>query len=396
MVWVVSGCQVSRILRHPIPASSPVGLQDERIERIGRVVRDQMRKKAIPGVSIAVVDEGQLVWAQGFGWRDVGHRLPVDTETQFQAGSISKPVTALGVLQLAASGTIALDTDVNSALRDWQLHSKYTNSRVTIRLLLCHRGGTSPHGFKGFGELRDPPSLREILRKRYFLNGPVKVVEPPGEKFRYSGGGYCVVQQAIEDVTGEPFETVMGERLLGPLSMNRSHFRQPPPEQEATNCAGGYGWMKALAYRGRWGVFPQKAAAGLWTTPVDLARLIVAVQEAQSGASDWPISQTMAEEFLKPHFDEWMGLGVFLEGQGPQRRFFHGGQNPGYAAHFFAGVSNGRGCVIMTNTHKSCVGPIHEAIVREFGWSQTAQPAACGESRASISAPNQALLARGS
>lgn len=361
-----SGCQVGCALRRPIPASSPVGTCDERIER---VVRDTMRIEGIPGLSIAVIDHGELAWARGFGWRNVRDRLPVDTDTQFQAGSISKPTCALAVLLLSAAGKLDLNADVNGYLKGWRLESKYTNGPVTLRQLLCHRAGTVPHGFIGFGESKEPPSLIDILTKRHFMNGPAKVAYPPGSSFRYSGAGYCVVQKAIEDVTGHSFEVVMSQTFLEPLGMVRSHFQQPPPEPEAGNAAHGYSWMKTLVYGGRWGVFPEKAAAGLWTTPQDLARVIVAVQKAYSGEQVGPISPAVAQEFLTPQFDSWAGMGVFLDSQGESRGFFHSGENLGYFASFGAGVSNGRGWIIMSNAQKDRFGPIQKAISKEFGWN---------------------------
>jgi CubicO group peptidase (beta-lactamase class C family) len=368
VVLLGSGCQVNRALKQPIPTSSAAGIQDERAERIGQVIRDMMRKEGIPGVSVAVIDRGQIVWAQGFGYRDIAKRLPVDTDTQFQAGSISKPVTALGVLRLKESGQFDLDKDVNGYLKDWRLDSRWPDKPVTLRLLLCHRAGMVPPGFIGFSEAREPPSLVEVLTKHLLMNGPVKVSHPPGSEFRYSGGGYCVVQKAMEDVTGQPFEMVMSKTLLEPLQMNRSHFRQPPLEQETGNAARGYGWMKTLAYGGRWGVFPQKAAAGLWTTPQDLAKLIMAVQKAKSGEAAGPISLPIAEEFLKPQFDGSTGMGIFLDGEGETRGFFHAGSNRGYFARFGASVSNGRAWVIMTNAQKDSFSPILQAITQELGW----------------------------
>ncbi|MBM4028676.1 MAG: beta-lactamase family protein [Planctomycetes bacterium] len=209
LVALGAGCQVSRALKQSIPASAAVGTQDERTQRISAVIRDTMRKEHIPGVAVAVIDGGAIVWAQGFGWRDVGKRLPVDTDTQFQVASISKP--------------------------------------VTLRMLLCHRAGMVPHGFLGYSGSKAPPTLLEVLGRRNALAdwltgnylGSVKVKYPPDTEFRYSGGGYCVVQKVVEDVTGEPFDTVMSKTLLEPLQMSRSHFHQPPPEQETENTARG-------------------------------------------------------------------------------------------------------------------------------------------------------------
>jgi CubicO group peptidase (beta-lactamase class C family) len=337
------------------------------MESIGQVVRETMRKEGIPGISVAVIDHGQLAWAQGFGWRDVEKRLPVDTDTQFQVGSISKPVSALGVLLLNDAGKVELDQDVNSHLKGWHLDSRYTNDPVTLRQLLCHRAGMVPHGFLGFRESRKPPSLLEVLRRHYFLNGPVKVRYPPGSRNKYSGGGYCVAQKAVEDVTAESFEAAMSGLLLRPLGMGRSHFHQPP--LDTTNTARGYGGVRSVVFPGRWRVFPQKAAAGLWSTPQDLARLIVALQKAKAGEAGGPISPAIAEASLKPQFDEWQGMGFRLDGEGKARGFYHFGETLGYFAGFGAGVSNGRGWVIMTNAQKERFGPIVKAIGKEFGWT---------------------------
>lgn len=364
-----SGCQTSRALRETIPASQSVGIHEERTERIGKVVRETMRKEGIPGISVAVIDRGQLAWAQGFGWRDVERRLPVDTDTQFQAGSISKPVTALVVLLLNSAGQVELDKDVNSYLKGWHLDSKFTNSAVTLRQLLCHRAGMVPHGFLGFPEGREPPTLLDVLNRHYFLNGPVKVKYPPGSRNKYSGGGYCVVQKVVEDVTGESFAVAMSRLLLHPLGMSQSHFQQPP--LETTNTAQGYGGLWSVVFPGRWRVLPQKAAGGLWSTPQDLARLIVAVQTANAGNTSGPISPVIAAACLKPQFDEWQGVGFRLDGEGSQRSFYHYGNNTGYFAGLGAGVSNGRAWVIMTNAQKPCLDPIVNAIGSEFGWKQS-------------------------
>lgn len=334
-----------------------------------------MRKENIPGISVAVVDHGKIVWAQGFGWRDVGRKLPVDTDTQFQAGSISKPVTALGVLFLEASGKVDLDTNVNTYLKGWQLNDPFTNNPVTLRELLCHRAGMVPHGFAGYNERRTPPSLVDILNRNNFLTGwltanyfgPIKVSKPPGSAYRYSGGGYCVVQKAVEDVTGESFETAMSELVLQPLEMSRSNFQQPP--QDTNNIACGYGWIKTISGGGRWRVFPEKAMGGLWATPQDLARFIIAVQEANSGKTSSAITPAIAQEFLKPQFDAWQGIGIRLDGTGENRGFYHAGENSGYFARLGAGVSNGRGWVILSNAQKNKFDPILRSISKEFGWN---------------------------
>lgn len=370
------GCQTPRALRQAIPASSAIGLQDEHTERIGKVIQETMRKEGIPGVSVAVIDHGKMVWAQGFGWRDAGRKLPVDTETQFQAGSVSKPVTALAVLKLNAAGKLDLDKDVNEYLKGWQLRNKFTNHPVTIRELLCHRGGVVPRSFAGYNEHHEAPSLLEILNRDNFLIGwmtahtfgPVKVNEPPGSAYHYSGGGYTVIQKAVEDTTGKSFESVMDELVLQPLGMNRSHFQQPP--QDTNNIARGYGWMLTFSGGGRWRVLPEKAMGGLWSTPEDLARLIIAVQEANAGKNSGAITSELAHLFLTPQFDGWQGMGIRLDGPENKRVFYHYGENFGFYMRMAGGVTDGRGWIIMTNAQKTKFNPILRAIRDEFGWKE--------------------------
>ena len=373
-VGLCSGCQTGRALRQTIPASPALGVENEHTARIGDVVRQLMRRENIPGCSVAVIEHSQVVWAQGFGWRDVGRRLPVDTDTQFQAGSISKAVTALGVLMLEGTGQVSLDNDVNLYLKGWRLDSRFTNT-ITLRQLLCHRAGMVPHGFLGYGEHAKARSTLDVLKRRepvvswltlHYL-GTIKVVKPPGSGFSYSGGGYCVIQKTVEDVTDQPFEEAMDRLVLQPVGMSRSTFQQPP--QDTNNIARGYGWMMNVLGGGRWRVFPEKAPAGLWTTPKDLARLAVAVQKAAAGMANSGISPATAQEYLKPQFDEWQGVGIRVGGDGEHHAFSHAGENPGYCGLLIAGVSDGLGYVIMTNANKHRVTPIVQAIIDEFGWS---------------------------
>jgi CubicO group peptidase (beta-lactamase class C family) len=371
-----AGCQTSRALKGTIPASEAVGLHDRRTERVGETVLQTMRKEGIPGCSVAVIDHGEVVWAQGFGWRDVARRLPVDTDTQFQVGSISKAVTGLGVLELERSGKVRLDNDVNSYLKGWRLDSSFTNT-ITLRQLLCHRAGMVPHGFLGSSEHAKVLSSLQVLKRRepvvscltgHYL-GTIKVLQPPGSGYNYSGGGYCIVQKAVEDVTGQPFEAAMDQLVLQPVGMTRSSFQQPP--QDTNNIARGYGWMMNVLCGGRWRVFPEKAPAGLWTTPRDLARFAVAVQKAAAGSATAGIPPAIAHEYLEPPFDAEQGIGIRLgQSDDGYRIFYHYGENPGYCAGLVAGVSIGRGYVIMTNANKHQLGPLMKAIAHEFGWVQ--------------------------
>ena len=375
-IWlgiINSGCYVSHALRETIPSSAAIGIQDERTVRIEAVIKKTMRRKRIPGISVAVIDGGELVWAQGFGWRDVKNRLPVDTETIFQAGSISKNIAALTVLVLSDTGGIDLNKDVNSILKSWQLPSKCQEQPVTLRHLLTHQAGTGPKAFMGFHESRKAPTLIEVLNGySWYILGirrPVKVIEPPESGYRYSGGGYCVVQQVLEDSEGESFDRIAHQRVLDPLMMTHSTFLLYPDKEMRRNIANGYGWFHGTLFRGRWRIYPEAAAAGLWTTPSDLARMIIAIQRAVKGNSTGPLSTEVAKEFLKPQFEPEYGMGVFLGNENGDPIFFFGGFNWGYVSKFRAGVTNGRGWVIMSNGQNTkFFDPIVEAISDAFGW----------------------------
>jgi CubicO group peptidase (beta-lactamase class C family) len=167
-------------------------------------------------------------------------------------------------------------------------------------------------------------------------------------------------------VTGEPFESAMNELILQPLGMSRSHFQQPP--RETNNIARGYGWMLAISGGGRWRVLPEKAMGGLWSTPTDLGHFIIAVQEANAGKTIGPITPAMAHNYLTAQFDTWQAMGIRLAGPPPNQEFYHAGENFGYYMRLGAGVSNGRGWVIMTNAQKPSFGAILQSIRKEFGW----------------------------
>jgi CubicO group peptidase (beta-lactamase class C family) len=332
----------------------------------------------VPGVSIAVVHEGKIEWARGFGVARVGGP-PVTPDTMFQAASISKPITAVGVLRLVEQGKLNLDEDVDTYLESWKIPPTDLTSRskVTLRRLLTHTGGMTVHGFAGYERGTPLPNTLQILRGVAPANSPeIRVNVEPGTLQRYSGGGYVVMQQLLVDLTGKPFEQFMAEQVLRPIGMTHSSFAQPLSDKELNNAATAY-LQTGKAVPGGSHVYPEMAPAGLWTTPTDLARYIIAIQRAVKGESGQVLSPAMAREMLarQPGEPAVSGLGPQLGGSTARRYFSHGGSNEGFKCRF-VGYTDGDGVIVMTNGDNggALVDQIIRTVAREYGWPDLAPP----------------------
>lgn len=332
---------------------------------------ERMQRYGVPGVSIAVIDGGRIAWARGYGVQRTGGADSVTDVTLFQAASISKPVAAVGALRLVRQGRLTLDEDVNGKLRSWKVprDANAGDRPVTLRGLLSHSGGVTVHGFPGYERGMPIPSLREILDGGGAANSPpIRVDIPPGSRSRYSGGGYVVLQQLIEDVTGRPFAAVMRELVLVPAGMSSSTYEQPLPSSLASRAASAHDWRGKLV-DGEWHTYPELAAAGLWTTPSDLAHFALAVQHAWSGKSDSLLDRATARAMLTEVLGG-TGLGVGLAGDGQDLRFTHGGSNKGFRSYLVMYPERGDGVVVMTNGDEgsALMMEVVRAVARVYEW----------------------------
>lgn len=335
-------------------------------------LEDRMRELKIPGVSIAVFENGRIEWAHGWGMADVASGRRVDADTRFQAASISKPVAAATVLALVSSGKMSLDADINTYLTSWKLpDNEFTaKQKVTLKHLLSHTGGLTVSGFPGYASTAEIPTLVQILDGAKPANtAPVRVDIPVGSRWRYAGGGYEIVQLAIEDVTKKPFADVARELVLEPLGMSHSTYVQPIPVALRDKAATAYDSASA-PIPGRFHTYPEQTAAGLWTTPEDLARFAIAVQQMAAGTSRQTImSRELATRMLQPVLENY-GLGLGMTGTGREMRFGHGGSNAGFRCQFTAFKDAASGVVVMTNSDRG--GAILEDVIRtvahEYGW----------------------------
>ncbi|MDV6330944.1 serine hydrolase [Asticcacaulis sp. 201] len=308
---------------------------------------DEMRKLHVPGVSIAVIHDGKVAWSQGFGIAGPsGHA--VTSQTMFQAGSVSKPVAAMAALHLVDEGKLSLDTPVNDTLKSWKLpDNAFTKvTPVTLRLLLSHTAGTTVHGFQGYAADQKVPPLVSVLNGIPPANSPPVVVDQPvGTNYRYSGGGYAIVQQMMIDSTGKTFPDILDQTVLKPIGMSHSSFSQPL-DQRFQNVAQPFD-NKGVAIAGGAHSYPEMAAAGLWTTAPDLAAYVLEVQKALNGKSN-VLSVAMAREMLKKgKGDSSLAFRIGGSDKGPY--FYHDGSNAGYKATIVGYAYSGDGAVILTN-----------------------------------------------
>ena len=332
---------------------------------------ERMRVFNVPGVSIAVVNGGRIEWAKGYGVARAGDPRRVDTATLFQAASISKPVAAIGALRLVEQGRLALDEDVNARLASWKVPpgDSARGESVTLRRLLSHNAGLTVHGFPGYARGLPVPTAAQVLDGAPPANtAPVRLDLVPGTRWRYSGGGYTVAQQLMSDATARPFAALMEELVLRPAGMRASTYEQPLPDALAGRAAHAH-TRQGTPIPGDWHTYPEQAAAGLWTTPSDLARMMLAVQRAVAGSPGEILTPAMARDMLAVQAGEY-GLGFGLRGSGATRVFAHGGSNRGFRAMFVAFVEAGQGAVVMTNADlgSALIDEILRAVATTYGW----------------------------
>ena len=331
---------------------------------------ERMANYRVPGVSIAVIDNGRIAWARGFGVKQAGTADSVTAATLFQAASISKPIAQTAMLRLVEQGTLDLDTDVNRYLTSWKVpENRFTaTEKVTLRRIASHSAGLTVHGFPGYATTDAVPTAVQVLDGAPPANTkPVRVDTFPGAIWRYSGGGTTVTQQLLVDVTGKPFPTIMQELVLGPAGMTHSTYEQPLPASRASEASRAHDRGGAMI-PGGWHIYPEMAPAGLWTTPSDLARWALAIADARAGRSTALLKQATAQQMLT-EVKGGYGLGPGISGTGTAFAFGHGGANAGFHSELRYYPELGIGAAVMTNGDGGppLIREIMYAIAAEYG-----------------------------
>jgi CubicO group peptidase (beta-lactamase class C family) len=337
-------------------------------------LEERMEFYGVPGASVAVLNDGKIEWARGYGVKDASTGEPVGPHTLFQAASMSKPVAGVAALQLVEEGLVDLDTDVNEYLTSWQVPASdaANGEPVTLRRLLTHSAGLTVHGFPGYARDEDVATTIEVLDGSGPANtAPIRIDIEPGTTSRYSGGGYTVMQQLIEDVRGQPFAQVMREYVLDPAGMTESTYEQPLPDSLWSKATTGHR-PGGEPVEGNWHTYPEMAAAGLWTTPSDLLKYVDQIQRARAGEEGLILSKEMVDQVLTPGVGGH-GLGPALIGE-EALRFGHGGANEGFRGAFQGYADSGRGVAVLTNsdTGGALMEEVLLGVAAVYGWDDIA------------------------
>ncbi len=334
-------------------------------------IEERMRHYGVPGVSVAVVDECEIVDARGFGLaRPEGGA--VGPHTLFQAGSVSKVVATTGALTLVEEGLLSLDEDVLRHIHTWAIpRSEFApQPSITLRELVTHSAGLSVAGFKGYPQGQQLPTLEKILAGASPANtDAVTFVEKPGTTWRYSGGGFVLTQLLMEQLSGLDFSTFMDSQVLKPASMKESTFTQPLDQKRARNAAHGT-MANGEPIAGGWKVYPEQAAAGLWTTPTDLSRFGIELVRSVNGSSTL-LRKDIAKEMLRVQIGSW-GLGVDLHSSGNARKISHTGAPIGYRTLWLMYPDSCQGATIMTNSDEgmSFAYEVARALSDSYRWPE--------------------------
>lgn len=328
-------------------------------------LQDAMTRLKVPGVSVAVIKDGKLAWARGYGVAWFGGPA-VTPKTLFQAASVSKPVTAMAALRMVEQGKLDLDAGIDTALTSWRLPEG--KGKPNTRQLLSHTGGVSVSGFPGYAAGKRVPTLVQVLDGSGPANTKaIRVEAAPGSGWRYSGGGYMVLQQAMVDRAGQDFETLMQESVLKPLGMDESTYAQPLPAALAAGAARPHD-RDGKPIAGGAHTYPEQSPAGLWSTAPDLAKFAISIQQGAAGGDNGVLSPAMTRTMLQPVMNDYaLGLQISDAGKG----FGHGGSNAGFKSALYGSIEGGDGVVVLTNGDNGgeLAAALTRAIAHEYKWA---------------------------
>ncbi len=373
---------VSVFLPLAIMSSSALGdtlsLEDELARQVPRL----LERLDVPGAAIGVVRNGEAAFTKGYGLANRQSAQAVRADTVFNVGSVSKTVTAWGVMRLVDTGHLSLDAPISQYLTRWQFPaSEYETGGITAKRLMSHTAGLTMHGIPGFEVPKPLPTIEDVLSGNfeecvYSTPGTaVKAIESPGEKWRYSGGGIVVLQLVIEEVTGESFSDYMHQAVLRPLLMNNSRFGWDDRVKKKAATPYDSDGSPLPTYR-----FTGTSGAGFYSTITDMTRFVAAGLSSRAAPlgmgvlSERTTAQMYVPVKLSNGEESPCGLGYFVIPKSGMTPLIvcHAGVNAGWRAEFAASPESGDAIVILANSDNA--DSLLEEVVRLWGKSELDQP----------------------
>jgi len=343
-------------------------------------ITEVMKEMNIPGISVAIINNFEVVWSKGYGIADTETKQPVDENTIFQAASISKPVTAMAVMKMVQDCKLDLDKNINTYLTSWQLPENELTAKkaVTLKNLLSHNAGVTVHGFPGYKPDAPFPSLVQVLNGETPANtGKIFVDMEPETQWRYSGGGTTIVQQAMIDQENKSFQEIMQERVLNPVGMSNSFYSNSIlNEKQLKDASAGHYSVDGTQVVGKRHIYPEMAAAGLWTTAKDLAKFAVEIQKSLKGESNRVLNKQFTETMTTPVLKGELNIGLFNDKIGQEDFFEHAGGNEGYNCDLMFHKTKGYGIALMTNSSSGAamIMQIFRSAAKVYGWDNIVHP----------------------
>ena len=347
-----------------LTAATALANQPDEIKVLTKLLNGMLGAHNVPSASFAILQASQL-YASVAGQRVAGG-AKATTETVYQAASCSKMIAALSGVVLANRGKINIDGNLSKTLQTLNIPSVSGAHAVTLRRLFGMTSGANVHGFGGYPHGHRLPSIMQILHGTPPANSPkIKIVNPPGTHYAYSGGGYEIAQIVLAQATSENYPTLAQSLVLAPLAMTRSSYDVPL----GANVAYAYN-SSGNVYPGNWNVFPEFAAAGLWTTPTDLIHFAQGLIKSYHGHPISLIGQSWAQQMFQNVDGFRYGIGATLVTRSGVVSYNKGGVNVGYRAYLILFPESGQAAAIMTNgdNGQALFTPFYKAVAQAYNW----------------------------
>lgn len=317
--------------------------EDSSIEKYNLI--DRMDYYNVPGLALAIIDGSQLEWSKGYGHTTFDKTSLVNENTLFQIGSAGKMITSLTTLALVEKGVLDLEKDVNEYLTSWEIPKNpfVKDTPITLKMLLSHTAGIQDDYSEQFVHNKYLPGLTEHLNINDY-----QIIRDPGEDYFYTGAGYIIIEQIIEDVTGKPYKTVAEEEVLLPLNMNNTYLQIFLADSLLDNVAYAH-HKNGEIYKNNYPIYPCFApGTSNWSNATDMAKLLIEVGDAYLGKTNKILSQQMTE-YMLTNFSPAYGLGMKVIEENGGILFGHSGDFYGYHAGVYGILKEGKGIIVLTN-----------------------------------------------